>query len=659
MFVVLRKLGWFFKEHRRRYLIALMLLMALNVIEVVPPDLLGNAINEMNQGAMTPILLLQTVMLYGGLAAVSYFFTFVWMFQLFGGGNVLQRTLRSRLMAQFLRMTPAFFEKNRTGDLMARATNDLNAVAQTAGFGILTLIDSTTYSATILLTMGTLISWKLTLLSLLPLPVIAWLMTKYGKVLHERFTLAQDSFGDMNDRVLETIAGIRVVRAYVQEEAEVRRFDDTTEDVYQKNVAVARIDALFEPTIKILVGASYLTGLGYGTYMVFQSQLTLGQLTTFNIYLGMLIWPMLAIGELINIMQRGNASLDRVMETLAQQPVVEDASELPYSMQAAGTAGTAANLRETLSTVDVLEAESAVTGVIAEPGCLEFDRVTFRYPLSADDNLREISLTIRPGETLGIVGRTGSGKSTLIKQLLREYPAGTGALLIGGARIEQIPLAQLHGWLGYVPQEAMLFSRTVEENVRFGAPDASDVQMAQALDMACFTKDIELLPNGIRTLVGEKGVSLSGGQKQRIALARALVTDPEILLMDDAMSAVDARTEAHIVEAIRRARQGRTTLIATHRLSAVLHADWIVVLEDGRIAEQGTHGSLLRAGGWYREQYVRQQTEEDGAGSEYDIVVDDALSDDGPSERADAVASTVSVNRTSAPASVPTSGVRV
>lgn len=635
---VLRKLGWFFKEHRRRYLLALTLLMVLNVIEVVPPALLGNAINDMNQGTMTPLLLLQTVGLYGGLAVVSYVFTFVWMFQLFGGGNVLQRTLRSRLMAQFLRMTPAFFEKNRTGDLMARATNDLNAVAQTAGFGILTLIDSTTFSATILLAMGTLISWKLTLLSLLPLPVIAWMMTKYGKVLHERFTIAQDSFGDMNDRVLETIAGIRVVRAYVQEEAENRRFADTTEDVYRKNIAVARIDALFEPTIKILVGASYLTGLGYGTYMVFQSQLTLGQLTSFNIYLGMLIWPMLAIGELINIMQRGNASLDRVLETLARQPDVEDAAE------SAGSTRTAA-----LDALAATGAVGATSAVAVGPGCVEFDRVTFRYPQSADDNLREISLTIRPGETLGIVGRTGSGKSTLIKQLLREYPAGTGDLRIGGVSIERIPLAQLHGWLGYVPQEAMLFSRTVEENVRFGASDASNDQMAQALEMACFSKDIELLPNGIRTLVGEKGVSLSGGQKQRIALARALVTNPEMLLMDDAMSAVDARTEAHIVEAIRRARQDRTTLIATHRLSAVLHADWIVVLEDGRIVEQGTHANLLRAGGWYREQYLRQRTEEGGEESEYEISVDDG----GSSDHAQAVSSALSASTSTA------SGVRI
>ena len=579
MFIVLKKLAWFFRENRKRYSLALTALLLVNMLDVAPPWFIGNAIDQMNQGTLTGLRLLQIIGVYGVLTVVLYIATFIWMYQLFGGGLVLQKRLRSRLIRHFLRMTPTFFEKSRTGDLMARATNDLNAVSQTAGFGILTLMDSTTYSATILLTMGILISWKLTLVSLAPLPVIAFAMTKYGKVVHRRFTLAQDAFGDMNDRVLETISGIRVVRAYVQERAEEQRFAETTEDVYQKNVSVARIDALFEPTIKLLVGITYLIGLGYGTYLVWKSQLTLGELTSFNVYLGMLIWPMLAIGELINIMQRGNASLDRVNETLAYTP---DVADDPKTVQA-----------------------------VATPKAIEYCGFSFRYPMSAETNLRDITLTVHRGQTLGIVGRTGSGKSTLIKQILREYPKGTGTLSVSGVPIEAIPLVQLHSWLGYVPQDSMLFSRTIKDNVRFRAADAADEAVERALHMAGFSQDVAALPDGLETMVGEKGVSLSGGQKQRIALARALVTDPEILLLDDAMSAVDARTEAHIVDAIRNTRRNRTTLIATHRMTAVEHADWIVVLDDGCIVEAGTHAQLRQLGGWYAKQYDRQQVDAD------------------------------------------------
>lgn len=578
LFRVLIKLGWFFWEHRYRYAIALGLLIFLNFVEVVPPDVVGKAIDRMNQGTMTTNYMMYLILILVGVTVVSYICGFTWQYQLFGGARLLERSLRVRLMRHFLKMTPTFFEKNRTGDLMARSTNDLNAVSQTAGFGILTLIDSTTFSATILVTMGSLISWKLTLLSLIPMPLMAVAVTRYGKVLHERFTLAQDAFGDMNDRVLETISGIRVVRAYAQERLEEARFATTTNDVYQKNIAVARIDALFDPTINILVGITYLIGLGYGTYMVFQSQLTIGQLTSFNVYLGMLIWPMLAFGQLFNIMQRGNASLDRVSETLAYKADVVDVSQ-PTDVH--------------------------------QPMTIQFRDLTFQYPTSLRENLQHIELTIQRGETLGIVGRTGSGKSTLIRQLLREYPpAQHGELLVNGVRLEKIPLAQSLGWIGYVPQDSMLFSRSVAENVRFGRPTASMEDILLAIHIADFSKDVSTLPNGLDTVVGERGVSLSGGQKQRIALARALVVNPEVLILDDAMSAVDARTEAHIIEGIRRERKGRTTIIATHRMSAVSHADQIIVLEDGHIVEHGTHDELMMSGGWYFEQTQKQQMEQ-------------------------------------------------
>lgn len=576
MFSVLKNLGWFFKREKRRYIIGLFLLIFVGIVELAPPRLLGSAIDEIVAGTVTWASLTQYILLIIGVLIFIYLITYIWMHSLFGGSNLVERLLRTRFMSHLLRMTPPFFERSRTGDLMARATNDLRSVAQTAGFGMLTLTDSTAYLTVIFLAMSTLISWKLTLAAIIPLPFIALAMKIYGKIIHERYTLAQDAFGDMNDQVLESVAGIRVIRAYVQERHDEQRFADITEDVYKKNLAVAKVDAYFEPTIRLCVGLSYAIGLTYGIYLVFHNELTLGDLVSFNMYLGMMIWPMFAIGELINIMQRGGASLDRVNETLNEKPDVED---VPNPIP------------------------------VETPETIEFKDVTFRYPTSTIHNLEHIDLTIKRGETLGIVGRTGSGKSTLLKQLLHEYPVGSGELTISGVPIQQIALDRLHGWIGYVPQEQILFSKTVRQNIQFGCPGASDEKILEAIRTAAFDQDLGTLSDGLDTLVGERGVALSGGQKQRVSLARAFIADPELLILDDALSAVDARTEARIIENIRSQRSGKTTLISTHRLSAIEHADWIVVLEKGRIIEEGTHETLLQLGGWYREQYERQQVE--------------------------------------------------
>lgn len=577
MFTVLFKLRWFFKENWKRYTLAISLLMVTNVLEVVPPWLLGESIDAIYQQTLTSKLLLTFILALIAVTVVNYLSNFVWQYQLFGGAYVIEKQLRGRLMKQFLRMTPSFYEKNRTGDLMARATNDLKAVSTTAGFGILTLIDSSLYMLTILITMGVLVSWKLTLVALLPLPILAIIMQILGKRIHEKYMKAQDAFGDMNDSVLEAVAGVRVIRAYVQERASEKQFDEMTEDVYAKNMEVEKIDALFNPITKVLTGISYMIGLGYGAYLVSQQQMTLGDLVAFNVYLGMIIWPMFAIGELINIMQRGNASLDRVEETLDYEE-------------------------------DVKDPEQAVK--LDRPGEIDFTSVDFQYPTSTNINLSNIHVQIEHGQTLGIVGKTGSGKTTFIKQLLREYPAGKGSLSLSGISIEEQTKDQVRNWIGYVPQDHVLFSRTVKQNILFGHPDATDQDIEHAIRLSYFQKDLEMLPQGLETLVGEKGVALSGGQKQRISIARALIKNPEILLLDDSLSAVDAKTESKIIENIQRERNGKTTIITTHRLSAIQHADWILVLDDGVIIEEGTHEDLLENEGWYKEQFDRQQIEE-------------------------------------------------
>ncbi|MGG3964568.1 ABC transporter ATP-binding protein [Heyndrickxia faecalis] len=574
MFSVLGKLGWFFKAYWKRYAIAVLALSIVNLLEVLPPMILGDSIDKIFTGEMTAYIFSLYIGVMLAIAAALYGLTYIWQYNLFGGAFIVEKMLRSRLMNHFLKMAPPFFERNRTGDLMARATNDLRAVSQTAGFGILTLVDSTMYMLTIILTMAVLISWKLTLVSILPLPFLAAGIKVLGEKIHKRFTVAQDAFGDLNNRVLESVAGVRVIRAYNQEKADVSRFRAMTEDVYQKNIAVEKIDALFNPLTKIITGMSYTIGLAYGTYLVFHQQITLGNLVSFNVYLGMLTWPMFAIGELMNVMQRGNASLDRVNETLRYAEDVKD-PENPKTVE--------------------------------QPDIIEFADYTFHYPKSREENLKHIHLKIKKGETVGITGKTGSGKTTLIKQLLREYPLGSGRLLVSGVPIEQLSKEEVLGWIGYVPQDHVLFSRTVKENILFGTDSAGEAELQKAIRTASLEKDIEMLPDGLETLVGEKGVALSGGQKQRISIARAVIKDPEILILDDALSAVDAKTEASIIANIRKERKNKTTIIATHRLSAIEHAQWIVVLDNGLITEEGTHEQLLKNKGWYYEQYMRQQ----------------------------------------------------
>jgi len=570
-----RQLSWFLKEHKSSYLVAVVLLIITGFIDLTPPWLIGKVIDGLRSGSMDRTTLLQYV---GGLTVisiVSFILTYLWLAKLFGTAFLLERTLRSRFFTHLLKLTPTFYQKNRTGDLMALATNDLKAVERTAGFGVLTLVDSLNMTAITLVVMGVAIDWKLTLAALLPMPLLAYAMNKLGSQIHGRFITAQDSFGTMNDQVVESISGLRVIRSFVQEPVDVKRFDDVTTDVFEKNMHVAKIDVLFEPIIKLLVGFSYLIGLSFGTYLVFTNDITLGQLVAFNIYLGMLIWPMYAFGELINVIQRGTASLDRLEATMRVKPLI------------------ASTPREHVN----------------RPERIEMNDLTFTYPETAHPVLRDLNMTIEQGTTIGIVGPTGSGKTTFLRQFLREYPIGRDMLTVNGIPYEDVALETVRGWTGYVSQEHLLFSKSVRDNILFGAGEATEEELQEAIRLASFEKDIETLEQGLETMVGERGVTLSGGQKQRLSIARAMLKKPELLLLDDSLSAVDAKTESHIIDSIRSNRHQSTTLIVAHRLSAVAHADEIIVLQDGMISERGTHDSLMAQNGWYAQQFERQSEE--------------------------------------------------
>ncbi|MBO9607147.1 MAG: ATP-binding cassette domain-containing protein [Paenibacillaceae bacterium] len=572
----LAKLNWFFREKAGAYILAVGLLTLVNLLNMIPPKIVGDTIDSIKTGDLTRAGLTGTVVLLVALAFFLYGISYVWVTRLFSSSFLLEKVLRGRLLAQWTKMTPSFFHRNRTGDLMALATNDVLAVGQTAGYGVLTLVSTVVGTTVVIVTMILFTSYKLMLASLLPLPLVAYAMGRLGKMMRKRFIASQAAFGTMNDHALESISGMRVIRSYVQETADTDAFERVTTDVMEKNSKVAFIGSLFQPVITSIVGLSFSISLGYGAYLVFHDELSLGQLVAFNIYLGQLIWPMISFGEFINVLQRGTASVERLDNVYAQKTDVAD-------------------------TADPID--------LAEPGTIELRELNFRYPGAAADTLSQIRLSVEPGQTIGIVGRTGSGKSTLLKQLLRQYPIAEERLLVSGVPIERIPLTRVRSWIGYVPQEHMLLSKSIRDNIALGRQDASEADIVRAVELASFTRDIAQMKDGLDTIIGENGVMLSGGQKQRVAIARALLAEPDILVLDDALSAVDARTEHAILHHIRETRSGKTTWIATHRLSAVSHAGWIVVLDDGRIVEEGTHDQLMLFGGWYKTQYERQQAE--------------------------------------------------
>ncbi|WP_175989125.1 ABC transporter transmembrane domain-containing protein [Bacillus sp. Marseille-Q1617] len=570
-------LKWFFIQEKRSYITGTVILLFVALLQLIPPKIVGIVVDSVKNNNLTSAQLMKWVIILAVTALSMYGLRFVWRIMIFGSATKLSRLLRNRLYHHFTKMSPSFYQKRRVGDLMAHATNDLQAIQQTAGSGVLTLVDSLATGGFVIIAMAFTISWKLTLIALIPMPFMALLTNYYGTLLHKRFHKAQEAFSALNDKTQESVSGIKVIKTFGQEKEDIESFKEQSRDVVKKNVAVAKVDSLFDPTISIIVGISFFLSIVFGSRMVVGGELTIGELISFTTYLGLLIWPMLAFGWLFNIVERGRASYDRVSGLLSEE-------------------------------IEIKDKENALEQ--CPSGDIEYQVDSFSYPDEEKIALKNIHFKVEKGSTIGIVGKTGAGKTTILRMLLREFEGYQGEILFGDLSIKEYKLSKLREAIGYVPQDHFLFSSTIFENIAFTNPLIERRHVEEAAKLAQIHEDIMDFTHGYETVVGERGVSLSGGQKQRISIARALLMDPEVLLLDDSLSAVDAKTEEAILSSLRENRAGKTTIITAHRLSAIQHADLIVVFDGGRIVERGTHEELMGHKGKYREMYLRQQLEE-------------------------------------------------
>lgn len=572
-------------KYRNRYLIGLIFLISVDLLQLIPAKLIGFITDNISRGTATPKLLIKYIILIIIIAVLMAVGRFIWRIFIVGTSRYVEYDMRNNFFTHLQQLSLTFFNKNKTGDLMALATNDLNAVRMALGPGVIMMTDSIVLSIATLIIMLT-INVKLTLLSLIPLPFISLIALKFGSSIHKKFMRVQENFSKLTDMVQENFSGIRIIKSFVQEAEEYKKFTKENQKYFDVNMEFIKIWGLFSPLIEFVASLSFVLLIGIGGIFVIYGQISLGDFISFNMYLGNLVWPMMAIGWVINIIQRGFASLERIENVLCEKPEIFD-----------GDADNSASIK----------------------GDIEIQNLTFTYENSMVPALKKINLKIPEGSTLGIIGRTGSGKTTLVNLLLRLYNVEPGEISFNGIDINKIPLKTLRENIGFVSQDAFLFSTSISENINLPNEDFNINKIEEASKNADIYENIIGFPEGFNQVVGERGVTLSGGQKQRISIARSLIKDPEILIFDDCLSAVDAKTEVKILDNLKRIMSKKTSLIISHRISAVKDSNLIAVLDRGEIKELGTHDELLDLKGLYYSIYEKQLLEEKIA-EEGDIV---------------------------------------
>jgi ATP-binding cassette subfamily B multidrug efflux pump len=582
----LRPLFPYLKKYRGSYVVGALCVFLLNGIWILFPLVIGRAVDDLTRGVTREKLLIYALLVLA-VAFSKGIFQFLTRWIVIGISREIEFDLRNDLFAHLEKLSYSFYQRTRTGDIMARATNDLNAVRMLLGPAIM-------YSAnTIVFTAGALafmlhISPRLTLYAFLPLPFVSIVVQYFGRKIHERFEVIQAMFSEISARAQENFSGARVIRAYVQEEAEIAGFETSNQRYIARSLKLVRLMGMLWPTLETMLGMAVVLVLWLGGREVLLGRLSVGGFVAFITYMALLTWPIIALGWVINIFQRGTASMGRLNEILTEKPEIEDSAPIKA---AKGQAASGAAIPTQIE------------------GDIEFRGLNFSY--EGAPVLRDINLHIAAGTSLAIVGPTGAGKTTLVSLIPRIYEAGPGSVLLDGRPVREYPLECLRQNIGFVPQETFLFSETVRENIAFGKENASDEEVRAAAEAANIAADIDSFPEAYRTLVGERGITLSGGQKQRTAIARAVIRNPRILVLDDALSSVDTHTEDKILNHLRELMRGRTTIFISHRVSTVRNADLIVVLHGGRIVERGTHDELLTLNGYYTDLYTKQLLEEE------------------------------------------------